>query len=135
MTHSTKRILAILAICLSVGLVFVSVLHLIAPSERIARTVYKSLESAFSGALTVEAVEVESLNRVVLRTVGYSAENGFPLNVQIEQVGIELGFPVAHECRAVLPDWSCPFTSTLPESKSLANALDYPRSAAIRSNV
>jgi len=72
----------------------VSVLHLIAPSERIARTVYKSLESAFSGALTVEAVEVESLNRVVLRTVGYSAENGFPLNVQIEQVGIELGFPV-----------------------------------------
>lgn len=103
MSQGTRRVVAVLAVCLAVCLISALALHVIAPRERVARAVSEFLTSAAGTSLTVGSVKVESLKSIVLSDVSYSGDTDLPFSAQIEQVVLELEYPIAD---IILGQWT-----------------------------
>lgn len=93
--HRGRRVMITCVVCVAVIACGAVVWRVVMPPDLIATAVAGSLRSAFGDSLVVGSVDVLSVRSISLEDVRYvETEHGLPLSAEIDQVIVDLGFPI-----------------------------------------
>jgi hypothetical protein len=95
MRHRGRRVTIACVLCAAVVVCAAVAWRVVDPPDLVARAVSQSVRSAFGGSLAFGSVNALSVSRVSLGDVRYApTDQGFPLKAEIDQVIVDLRFPI-----------------------------------------